>query len=168
MTLSPLIRYAGLGIRFLFVRLRFCYCFFSPTPHDVNLASRYRVRWQLRPLWTLTTDERHARHTKKTVAVKWSLFYANWYQPPWTDPKICPHSRTLRKFGKSHISPHGQTPLKFGKPHESLVTPLFLFYGSPCFVRPLRIIFLIIHRANAAKFVIVGFACSQIFRIQIG
>ena len=56
------------------------------------------------------------------MAVKWSLFYANWYQPPWTDPKICPHSRTLRKFGKNHISPHGQTPLKFGKPHESLVT----------------------------------------------
>ena len=45
---------------------------------------------------------------------------------------------------------------------------LFLFYGSPCFVRPLRIIFLIINRANAAKFVIVGFACSQILRIQIG
>ena len=45
--------------------------------------------------------------------------------PPWTDPKICPHSRTLRKFGKNHISPHGQTPLKFGKPHESLVTLLF-------------------------------------------
>ena len=63
---------------------------------------------------------------KKTVAVKWSLFYANWYQPPWTDPKICPHSRTLRKFGKSHISPHGQTPLKFGKPHESLVTQKLL------------------------------------------
>ena len=60
------------------------------------------------------------------MAVKWSLFYANWYQPPWTDPKICPHSRTLRKFGKNHISPHGQTPLKFGKPHESLVTH-FLF-----------------------------------------
>lgn len=36
--------------------------------------------------------------------------------------KFAPHSRTLRKFGKSHISPHGQTPLKFGKPHESLVT----------------------------------------------
>lgn len=52
-------------------------------------------------------------------------FYANWYQPPWTDPKICPHSRTLRKFGKNHISPHGQTPLKFGKPHESLVTQIF-------------------------------------------
>ena len=46
--------------------------------------------------------------------------------PPWTDPKICPHSRTLRKFGKNHISPHGQTPLKFGKPHESLVTRFFV------------------------------------------
>ena len=126
MTQSPLIRYASLGIRFLSVRLRFRYPFFSPAPHDTNLGSRYRVRWQLRPLWTLTTDERHARHTKKTVAVKWSLFYANWYQPPWTDPKICPHSRTLRKFGKSHISPHGQTPLKFGKPHESLVTQKLL------------------------------------------
>ena len=28
-------------IRFLFVRLRFRYPFFSPTPHDVNLGSRY-------------------------------------------------------------------------------------------------------------------------------
>ena len=131
MACCPLIRYTSLIIRFLFVRLRFCYCFFSPTPHDVNLASRFWVRCELRLLWTFTTDERHARHTKKTVAVKWSLFYANWYQPPWTDPKICPHSRTLRKFGKSHISPHGQTPLKFGKPHESLVTPSFSEMISP-------------------------------------
>ena len=32
----------------MFVRLRLI--FVSPTPHDVNLASRYRVRWELRPL----------------------------------------------------------------------------------------------------------------------
>ena len=43
-------------IRFLFVRLRFRYPFFSPTPHDVNLGSRFGVRRQLRPLWTFTTD----------------------------------------------------------------------------------------------------------------
>ena len=43
-------------IRFLFVRLQFRYPFFSPTPHDVNLGSRYGVRRQLRPLWTFTTD----------------------------------------------------------------------------------------------------------------
>ena len=43
-------------IRFLFVRLQFRYPFFSPTPHDVNLGSRYEVRRQLRPLWTFTTD----------------------------------------------------------------------------------------------------------------
>ena len=43
-------------IRFLSVRLRFRYPFFSPTPHDVNLGSRYGVRWQLRPLGTFTTD----------------------------------------------------------------------------------------------------------------
>ena len=43
-------------IRFLFVRLRFRYPFFSPTPHGVNLGSRYGVRRQLRPLWTYTTD----------------------------------------------------------------------------------------------------------------
>ena len=43
-------------IRFLFVRLRFRYPFFSPTPRDVNLGSRYGVRRQLRPLWTFTTD----------------------------------------------------------------------------------------------------------------
>ena len=43
-------------IRFLFVRLRFRYPFFSPTPHDVNLGSRFGVRRQLRPSWTFTTD----------------------------------------------------------------------------------------------------------------
>ena len=58
-----LIRPMSLSIRFLFVRLRFRYCFFSPIPHDMNLASRFRVRRKLRPLWTFTTDERHARHT---------------------------------------------------------------------------------------------------------
>jgi len=52
------------SIRFLSVRLRFRYPFFSPVPHDTNLGSRYGVRWQLRPLWTFTTDWRHARHTK--------------------------------------------------------------------------------------------------------
>ena len=62
---SQLIRHASLSIRFLFVRLRFRYCFFSPTSHDVKLASRFGVRRQLRPLWTFTTDWRHARHTKK-------------------------------------------------------------------------------------------------------
>ena len=30
--------------------------FFSPTPHDVNLGSRYGVRRQLPLLWTFTTD----------------------------------------------------------------------------------------------------------------
>ena len=54
-------------IRFLFVRLRFRYPFFSPTPHDVNLGSRYGVRRQLRPLWTFTTDRQHARHTQKRL-----------------------------------------------------------------------------------------------------
>jgi len=43
-------------IRFLFVRLRFRYPFFSLAPHDVDLGSRYGVRRQLRPLWTFTTD----------------------------------------------------------------------------------------------------------------
>ena len=36
-------------IRFLFVRLRFRYPFFAPTPRSINLGSRYRVRRQLRP-----------------------------------------------------------------------------------------------------------------------
>ena len=63
-----LIRPMSLSIRFLFVRLRFRYCFFSPIPHDMNLASRFRVRRKLRPLWTFTTDERHARHTAKSPA----------------------------------------------------------------------------------------------------
>ena len=48
--LSHLIRLIRLTIRFLSVEPRFRYCFLSPTPHDVNLASRYRVRRQLRPL----------------------------------------------------------------------------------------------------------------------
>src|SRR5699024_5461787 len=43
-------------IRFLFVRLRFRYPFFSPTSRGVNLGSRFGVRRQLRPLWTFTTD----------------------------------------------------------------------------------------------------------------
>lgn len=32
------------------IPLRFRYCFISPTPRDLKLASRYWVRWQLRPL----------------------------------------------------------------------------------------------------------------------
>ena len=52
---SQLIRRKRLNIRFLFVRLRFRYPFFSPTPRDVNLGSRFGVRRQLRPLWTFTT-----------------------------------------------------------------------------------------------------------------
>ena len=47
---GQLIPHMSLSIRFLSVRLRFRYCFFSPTPHDVNLASCYRVRRKLRPL----------------------------------------------------------------------------------------------------------------------
>ena len=43
-------------IRFLSVKLRFRYPFFSPIPHDINLGSRFGVRRQLRPLWTFTTD----------------------------------------------------------------------------------------------------------------
>ena len=48
-TLSPLILRIRLGIKFLFVRLRFRYPFFSPAPHGTNLGSRFRVRRQLRP-----------------------------------------------------------------------------------------------------------------------
>jgi hypothetical protein len=45
-----LIRLLRLGIGFLFVGPRFRYGFFSPAPHDAELASHYRVRRQLRPL----------------------------------------------------------------------------------------------------------------------
>ena len=84
-THSPLIRRIRLNIGFLFVRLRFCYPFLSPTPHDVNLGSRFGVRRQLRPLWTFTTDRRHARRTKKPFAaypqrrafIIWIVFAAN-------------------------------------------------------------------------------------------
>ena len=48
-TLGPLILRIRLGIKFLFVRLRFRYPFFSPAPRDTNLGSRFRVRRQLRP-----------------------------------------------------------------------------------------------------------------------
>ena len=44
-----LIHLIRLTIRFLFVEPRFRYCFFSPVPHDTNLASRFKVRRQLRP-----------------------------------------------------------------------------------------------------------------------
>ena len=48
-TFGPLILRMRLGIKFLFVRLRFRYPFFSPTPHDINLGNRFKVRRQLRP-----------------------------------------------------------------------------------------------------------------------
>ena len=64
-TSSPLIRRIRLSIGFLSVRLRFRYPFLSPTPRGASLGSRFGVRRQLRPLWTFTTDRRHARRTKK-------------------------------------------------------------------------------------------------------
>ena len=60
-----LVRLIRLHIRFLFVRPRVRYCFFSPKRHRLKLASRYRVRRQLRPEWTFTTDVWHARHTQQ-------------------------------------------------------------------------------------------------------
>ena len=62
-----LVRLIRLHIRFLFVRPRVRYCFFSPKRHRLKLASRYRVRRQLRPEWTFTTDVWHARHTEKAI-----------------------------------------------------------------------------------------------------
>ncbi len=62
---GQLVRLLRLSIRFLFVRPRFRYCFFSPKRRRLKLASRFRVRRQLRPLWTFTTDVWHARHTTK-------------------------------------------------------------------------------------------------------
>ena len=61
-----LVRLIRLHLRFLFVRPRVRYCFFSPKRHRLKLASRYRVRRQLRPEWTFTTDVWHARHTEKS------------------------------------------------------------------------------------------------------
>ena len=54
--LGQLVRLIRLGIRFLFVRPRIRYCFFSPKGRPLKLASRYGVRWQLLPVWTFTTD----------------------------------------------------------------------------------------------------------------
>lgn len=45
---GQLTRHVRLCIRFLFVGLRFRYPFLSPAPHDANLGSRFKVRWQLR------------------------------------------------------------------------------------------------------------------------
>ena len=53
---SQLVRLMRLSTMFLFVRPRFRYCFFSPERRHSKLASRYGVRWQLRPAWTFTTD----------------------------------------------------------------------------------------------------------------
>ena len=53
---GQLVRLMRLSTMFLFVRPRFRYCFFSPERHHSKLASRYRVRRQLRPTWTFTTD----------------------------------------------------------------------------------------------------------------
>ena len=53
---GQLVRLMRLSTMFLFVRPRFRYCFFSPERHHSKLASRYRVRWQLRPTWTFNTD----------------------------------------------------------------------------------------------------------------
>ena len=47
--LCHLIRSIRLDIRFLSVEPRFRYCFFSPVPHDTNLANCFKVRRQLRP-----------------------------------------------------------------------------------------------------------------------
>ena len=68
-TLCPLIRRLRLSIGFLFVGLRFRYPFLSPAPRSANLGSRFGVRRQLRPLWTFTTDRRHARRTKKPGSI---------------------------------------------------------------------------------------------------
>ncbi|MBQ5664165.1 MAG: hypothetical protein IIV19_07050, partial [Bacteroidaceae bacterium] len=53
---GQLVRLIRLSIRFLFVRPRIRYCFFSPKRHRLKLASRYGVRRQLRPEWTSTTE----------------------------------------------------------------------------------------------------------------
>ena len=64
-------------IRFLSVKLRFRYPFFSPIPHDINLGSRFGVRRQLRPLWTFTCESapmarkrnvRRQAHTTQKIA----------------------------------------------------------------------------------------------------
>ena len=79
---SQLVRLIRLSIRFLFVRPRVRYCFFSPKCHHLKLASRYRVRRQLRPEWTFTTDVWHARHTTKKPTnsqwISWLNFSIYW------------------------------------------------------------------------------------------
>ena len=56
---SQLVRLIRLGIGFLFVWSRVRYCSFSPKGRPSKLASRFGVRWQLRPEWTFTTDVWH-------------------------------------------------------------------------------------------------------------
>jgi hypothetical protein len=81
--LCQLVRLIRLHIRFLFVRPRVRYCFFSPKRHRLKLASRYRVRRQLRPEWTFTTDVWHARHTKQTAGSTIELPAVCFYSSIW-------------------------------------------------------------------------------------
>ena len=90
-----LVRLIRLHIRFLFVRPRVRYCFFSPKRHRLKLASRYRVRRQLRPEWTFTTDVWHARHTEKRLSRNsWESFLSGWQdsnlRPPGPKPDALP------------------------------------------------------------------------------
>ena len=54
-------------ILFLFVKPRFCYCFFSPTCHHVKLASCYGIHRQLRSLGNFTPALEHAVIQKKSA-----------------------------------------------------------------------------------------------------
>ena len=99
--LCQLVRLIRLSIRFLFVRPRIRYCFFSPKRHRLKLASRYRVRRQLRPEWTFTTDIWHARHTRNRVGRETKVFWPAFVSFPLTPPYVPFGIRRFNLFSKS-------------------------------------------------------------------
>lgn len=118
-TLSPLILRIRLGIKFLFVRLRFRYPFFSPAPRDTNLGSRFKVRRQLRP-GGLSPQTDGMPGTLKKRETRSSLF-------PFLSP--CPSftaracaDNAMRSERRSHRrcrrSPPGADPSRYSRPHR--------------------------------------------------
>ena len=102
-TLSPLILRIHLGIKFLFVRLRFRYPFFSPAPRDTNLGSRFRVRRQLRPGGlSPQTDGMPVIHKKALRyilrAEKSAVYAASWLSVYYSNSVVRSHFILLPDF----------------------------------------------------------------------
>ena len=117
-TFGPLILRMRLGIKFLFVRLRFRYPFFSPAPHDINLGNRFKVRRQLRPgglspqtdgmpvipkTAIRNASDCHFRHV--CLQPKFSQIRQSAYFPAISDKAVptltqCRDGQTIHRYGK--------------------------------------------------------------------